>query len=370
MKQELSLYVHIPFCEKKCFYCSFVVSVGQERRMGDYLKCLREEASRHKGKTLCSVYFGGGTPTFLSDHQLESLLAMVVEVFDVGPNIEWSVEANPEHLSKDKLNILKRYGVNRISLGVQTFNESFLRFLGRNHTRSKAIEAYELIRQAGFHNVNVDLMFGYPKQTIHELREDLKEMVRLKSEHMSLYALTVEERSRFFAEGMKLPQDELVGRFYMEIKDTLERAGFGQYEVSNFALPGHESRHNIHYWKGGFYIGLGVGAHSHRFGRRWWNISRLTDYLQRMEEGQSVEEDSEELTPRQRFMERILFGLRMNEGVDLRAIETGLGQALTDEQNKLIETYIQKGLLIERGDSLQVSDRGRLVLDELCAQLI
>jgi len=362
-----NLYVHIPFCERKCFYCSFVVSIGQEKHFDQYLKMLESEASRVKGTRIDAVYLGGGTPTLLNEAQLRWLLWIIKENFMIEKNIEWSIEANPEGIDKAKLSVLKSGGVNRVSLGVQTFNDNYLKVLGRNHDARKAENTYYLIREAGFSNVSVDLMFGFPQQTSEELIEDLHTLIELKCEHVSLYSLTLEQNSRFYAQHLRLPPDGYVGELYTLIKDTLEASGFHQYEVSNFAKKDRACAHNINYWQGGNYIGLGIGAHSHLNGRRWWNISNLTDYIDKMSQGLPVEEGYEQLTDKERQLEKFLFGLRMNEGIDLSSLSD---EILEGPRSEKFQTFVREGFLLREGSRVKASDKGRLVLDELSSQLI
>lgn len=363
-----SLYIHIPFCARKCFYCSFVIAVGQERRIEDYLQCLEREARRHSRTQVQSVFFGGGTPTLMNNTQLEKLLMIVRAHFRMPAGAEVTIESNPEGLDPCKLKLLKENGVSRISLGVQSLNDRYLKYLGRNHDAQSARQAFENIRQAGFDNVSVDLMFGFPNQTFEELNQDVDAVIRLNSDHLSLYALTIEEHSRFFAQKIKLNNDEQA-HSYAFICEKLEQNGFRQYEVSNFACPRKESQHNMHYWRGGEYVGLGIGAHSFIGDRRSWNVARLNDYLQRMQRDASVEDGCEILTAYDRMMEALLFGLRMNDGVDLSGIERRFEQSLDENRRSKIEEFIRNGFLTGTTNRLRTSPKGRLVLDELCAQL-
>jgi len=195
-----SLYIHIPFCEQKCFYCSFVVSIGQEQRMDTYLDCIALEAHRYKGEQVKTIYIGGGTPTLMSEKQIQKLNNIIQENFILSQAMEWTIEANPERLNSSKLKLLKTSGINRVSLGVQTMNNKYLKYLGRNHNAQAAVNSYKRIRKAGFENINIDLMFSFPKQTMRELKEDVKTITQLGSDHVSLYLLTIEHPSRFFCQ--------------------------------------------------------------------------------------------------------------------------------------------------------------------------
>ncbi len=373
-----SLYIHIPFCESKCFYCSFVVfveparstkTVGQSHRVDDYLDCLSFEARRYKGVECANVFLGGGTPSYLGNDQLKRLFGIVEENFSLRPDAEYTIEANPESLDAVKLKTLRSHGINRISLGVQSFHPHYLKYLGRNHDQEKAREAYQLVRDAGFMNVNLDLMFGFPKETIPEIEQDVVALTALKSDHISLYMLNLEENSRFYAQKIQLPDDDLQAKQYEIVRAGLEDAGYRQYEISNFAKPGKESRHNLNYWQGGEYIGLGVGAHSYRGGKLFWNVSRLNVYIEKIREGGSAIDGSQQLDAHEQLKQAVLIGLRMNRGVRVESLEQALHCALSEEERGRIEHFIQHGFFTREDGYLKATERGRLVLDELCAHL-
>ncbi len=365
-----SLYVHIPFCQKKCLFCSFTVVVGQGHRVPDYLKSLESEARRYSGSKVSTVYVGGGTPTFLSETQLEDLFGVLRRHFLIGSEAEFTLEANPEGLTSGKARLLKAHGVNRVSLGVQSLNDRFLKFLGRAHDRAQALAAFEVLRQAGFSNLNVDLMYGFPQQTDEELQKDLRAFGEFNSEHVSAYSLTIEENSRFHAQGIPLNPSEAQGRQYRLVAQTLGAQGFRQYEVSNFAKPGYESRHNLAYWtSGGGYIGLGLGAHSYLSGERSWNVSRLPKYLG-LSEQESAVEGRERLNPEGRLLEMFLVGLRMVDGVDIPRLENDFDCPLSSRTRKQIEEYVAAGLFVQEGSRLRATPTGLSLLDEIAARLI
>ncbi|MDP2652522.1 MAG: radical SAM family heme chaperone HemW [Candidatus Omnitrophota bacterium] len=364
------LYIHIPFCQKKCLYCSFVVAIGQEQRVDEYLDCLAREAGPWRGTDAGTVYWGGGTPSRLSPAQLERLAAIVRNNFAVPPDAEWTVECNPEDITADKARCLKNLGINRVSLGVQSFRDSFLKYLGRCHDAQRAGEAYEILRQAGFQNINLDLMFAFPQETEADLERDIRQVTAMGSEHVSLYTLTVEENSRFFAKHIVELEGGDQARQYRIVAGRLEAAGLRQYEVSNFAKPGHESRHNGHYWTGGDYAGLGVGAHSHRNGRRSWNVSRLPEYLARFKDGRPPEDGSEQLAAGERFWETFLLGLRMNAGVDVKSLENRFACALGHDRTERIDAFVRDGFLWRDNGRIGATLEGRLVLDEISSRLL
>ncbi len=366
----ISLYIHIPFCQKKCFYCSFVVAIGQDDRIDSYLDCLNQEAECYRGTLVKTVYLGGGTPTHMNPGQLKKLFMMLKEKFQFTANCEISIEANPEGLELDKAKLLHDLGVNRISLGIQTLNDRYLSYLGRCHDARRALTAFGDLRQAGFRNINVDLMYAFPGQTDEEITQDVWSITALGSEHLSLYTLTIEENSRFYKKKVKLDPTEDQARQYEWVTYLLTQTEFKQYEISNFAKLRRESLHNLNYWQGGDYVGLGVGAHSHQEGVRFWNVAKISDYMTRIKDNQTPVENQERLTPHQRFMEILLLGLRMNQGVKIAEIEQKLVGKLSREIQEKISGFIREGFLSCENDYLKATAKGRLVLDEIAAQLI
>jgi oxygen-independent coproporphyrinogen-3 oxidase len=365
-----SLYIHIPFCQRKCFYCSFAVAISQEHRFDEYVEALSIEASGHERELITTVYLGGGTPSMLSIKQLERLFCMIRSKFDLSLDCEITVEANPENLDLEKAKFLFGLGVNRVSLGVQTLNEAHLKYLGRVHDTAKALSAFNDLRRAGFNNINVDLMYSFPGQTPAQISRDVATVLSLGSEHVSIYTLTVDENSKFFIQKIKEQDSHDQGDQYQLVTDLLNGAGVSQYEVSNFSKPGFESKHNINYWMSGNYIGLGMSSHSHRDGRRSWNTSKLADYLKIIAAGENPEEGFEELSPSARLREALVFGLRMNRGVDLQVLVTKFGCALEENTQEQINQLVKGCLLSQRQNILQVTPAGRLVLDMIAVKLI
>jgi len=364
-----SLYIHIPFCSRKCLFCSFVIAVGQEHRRGEYVKALINEMKNNKGRRIKTIYLGGGTPGMLDEGQLDVLMDAIRKNFLFQNDIEITIEVNPENINRAKAKFLKTQGFNRVSLGVQSTNDRYLKFLGRGHDAAMARDAYRILREEGVMNINLDLMYAFPGETKEELEEDVRAISLLESEHLSLYTLTIEPNSRFYAAQMKLDDDEKLAEQYLLIARILNEHGFKQYEVSNFSrAPRFESIHNKNYWQGGPYIGLGVGAHGFTGRRRYWNTSNLQEYIQRAGGGgQGIEgldaiEGYEDLTDDQLSMEKVLFGLRMNEGVPWDLVPS--------VKADLIQTWIKDGFLSLENGNLKTTDRGRLVLDELSARLI
>ncbi len=357
------MYIHIPFCSRKCLFCSFVIAVGQEHRREEYVNALINEMKNNEGRRIKTIYLGGGTPSMLDEGHLDALMNAIRKNFSFQNGIEITIEANPESINRAKAQFLRNQGFNRVSLGVQSMNDRYLKFLGRGHDASMAQEAYRTLREAGISNINLDLMYAFPGETKEELREDARAISLLGSEHLSLYTLTIEPNSRFHATQMKLDDDEKLAEHYLLIARILNEYGFKQYEVSNFSkAPRFESTHNRNYWLGGPYIGLGVGAHGFTGRRRTWNTSNLQEYIQRTGSGEQVIGGFEDLTDAQLSMEKVLFGLRMNEGIP--------GDLVPSAKAKLIQTWIKDGFLLFENGNLKTTDRGRLVLDALSARLI
>jgi len=366
----LALYIHIPFCRHKCFYCFFAVAVAQLHHADRYLKCLMQEALLYRGAKLKTIYIGGGTPSLLKRDQLCRLMYIVRSVFDCSAVDEMTIEVNPEDMSRHKARLLMRAGITRISLGVQTFDAHFLKILGRCHTSSQIYRAFSKLRQAGFNNISADMIFALPGQTQSHLKTDLRKIIRLEPEHISFYCLSIEPASRFYVAGIQSAREDRQARQYNYLCATLEQRGFNQYEISNFARPGKQSRHNCLYWQGENYIGLGLSAHSHHDGRRKWNVSRLREYMTRLENGSDPTEDYEVLSPARRLREALVYGLRMNAGVDLDQLQQRYGVSLSPDLKTRIHDFIRLGFLEPVDNHLRATPPGRLLLDELAVYLI
>jgi oxygen-independent coproporphyrinogen-3 oxidase len=359
-----SLYIHIPFCIRKCLFCSFVIAVGQEHRREEYVNALIHEMKNNKDECIKTIYFGGGTPSMLDENHLDVLMNALRKKFSFQDDIEITIEANPESINPAKAKFLKTLGFNRVSLGLQSMNDRYLKFLGRNHDAEMSQDAYQMLRDAGFTNINLDLMYAFPEQTKEELEKDVRAIAGMNSEHLSLYTLTIEPNSRFFATQMKLDDDEKLAEHYLVIARILDEYAFKQYEVSNFSKSNFQSRHNKNYWLGEPYIGLGVGAHGFTGRRRYWNTSNLQEYMQRYGSGEQVigPLGFEDLTDMQLSMEKVLFGLRMNEGIAWGTVPLS--------KHEQIQTWIKDGFLKLVDGNLKTTNRGRLVLDELSSRLI
>lgn len=323
-------------------------------------------------RTISSVYFGGGTPSQLPIEDFQKINDQLRKSFVVDDQKEYCVEINPEDATPEKLQCYRDAGVNRISIGVQTFQEHYLRLLGRVHSAAQAQEAYETARRAGFANISLDLMYGFPGQTISEIEQDLKTLCDLNCDHVSLYSLTLEPGSKFYRQSVaaNTVTDTALAQQYLFVRDYLCRNGFEHYEVSNFSKHGHESRHNLNYWRGGNYLGLGVAAHSHQEGRRWWNVKGVRDYIMRVEQGEVVVEGEELLSSSKRLSEALVFGLRMMAGVSLSELTARYDCDFSEEQKNMIEKFCRDGFLRLKQGMLRVTDQGLLVLDDISVELL
>ncbi len=365
-----ALYIHIPFCKTKCLFCSFTIAVGRDHFIDAYLNALEKEARFYQGEAIRTVYVGGGTPSYLSDDQIQHLFTIMKKHFDLASVEEITFETNPESVDFHKAKLLKQLGVNRLSLGVQSWDDRYLRFLGRKHTSELARKAFQEVRNAGHDNINIDIMFSFPKQSKEDIRQDIIKTVQLQPEHISLYALSIEKYSQFHARSVHLADSNTQAQQYAFAVAELTSNRYQQYEISNFCKPYKESRHNVLYWRGKDYIGLGVGAHSHMDGRRFWNIKRLSKYIKELNNHTLPIEGEERLSADERLTETLLFGLRMNAGVNLDLLQHHYGCHLRQDQRECIESFIQEGLLCQEGENLALTPKGRLVLDELCVRLI
>lgn len=381
------LYVHVPFCDGKCHYCAFY-SVPYHSSLADaWFAALRKEWENAQAEfgpmAFSSIYFGGGTPSLLPLRQMESLLQMaagsVLRSVRDGSGVEWTSEANPGSLSAEKLSLLRSHGVNRISLGVQAMDDEVLRRLGRRHSVSDIRTAVAQIRQAGFTNWGLDLIACVPGVSREAWCDTVKQALALDPLHVSVYALTSEEGSRFAKEeqdGLITLLDDGEQLAMLEVAaDLLDGKGLKQYEISNFAQPGFECRHNVACWQGGNYLGLGCAAASRVGKRRWTNKSNLNHYVASMCKAcdPASARDEDLLSSATDAVERIIFGLRMNEGIDLDLILTETGMMATDEESHWRKTLTRletEGLLHRQANRWCLTKRGRALADHVAVELM
>jgi len=357
------LYVHIPFCPKVCPYCSFYKETSDRNKTKAFLEALLLEAeSATPGLQPETVFFGGGTPTALSTGQLDFLITGLRERVDFSAVKEFTIEMNPATVSLEKASALLGLGVNRVSMGVQSWDESLLRTLGRVHTCAQAARSYAILREAGVQNINLDLIFGIPGQSESQWRDTLQTTIGLAPEHLSAYCLTCEEDTEYFERFSRgeYPREEGRDADFFEIAmDTLAGSGFSQYEISNYARPGRECLHNLCYWRGEDYAGLGPSAFSTRAGIRRRNLADTAGYIQRIQNGLLPHDFSEDVTPAVRRVERIAFALRTSDGI-----------RPDDVNPEILATLEANGLVVTDGSRTRLTRKGRLLADEVAAELI
>jgi oxygen-independent coproporphyrinogen-3 oxidase len=365
------LYIHISFCLSKCDYCDFY-SLTSISAVPDFLEALFKEMEMYRNRfnPFDTVYIGGGTPSLLSPQQLESILTSVQKNFDLISAPEITVETNPADLDQSFLESMHEIGINRINIGVQSFDEKILNFLGRRHSVNQAISAVEASRKAGFHNIGLDLIYGVPEQDINSWLGTLKEAVTLSPEHISCYQLTLEAKTplgkRYQAGEFSLPGEELQYEFFMKTSEFLEDAGYIHYEVSNFALgTKYTSRHNQKYWDHSPYLGLGPAAHSFQYNQRWWNHHSLDRYLDAINAGTLPVEETEILTMDQLRLEALYLGLRTKKGVCLQDFKSRYDYDLLMEKKEILGKLQEEGFISICDGYLYPTKPGLAVADSL-----
>lgn len=345
------IYIHIPFCVKKCFYCDFASAAGTSAEMEAYIEALCREIAAVGQRQLRAetVYIGGGTPTSLPLFLLERLLRAVQQEFLLTGNVEYTVEANPGTVDMAKLSLLRQYGVNRISLGVQSFQNHLLRRCGRIHTAEDALKALTEIAAAGFENCSLDLIYGLPGQSLDDLKESLELALSQKIRHISVYGLQVEEGTVFFAQReagkLILPEEDAAEEMYEYLCRVLPEHGYQRYEISNFAIPGFESRHNLRYWQNLPYIGLGAAAHSYDGNCRRENYADRSAYIEAVQACGRALSAEHVLTTAEKMEEFCFLALRTREGISARAFATLFGCTLESVYGEKISRLQQQGLL-------------------------
>jgi putative oxygen-independent coproporphyrinogen III oxidase len=363
--ETAGLYVHVPFCKTKCPYCDFY-SVTDTTLAESWLCAIREEMSLYRNNlgTFDTLYIGGGTPTVLNDTSLISLFEELHNQFSFAPDTEITVEANPDDITARKLKLLESLGVNRLSIGIQSFDDEELRFLKRRHTASGAVKALDRICSSGFSNVGIDLMYGLPGQTLESWVSTLQKALTFHPTHLSCYQLTIEKTTPFgkmLGDGsLQNCADEEGRKFFLATSKFLEENGFVHYEISNFAREYEfRSRHNLKYWRHNPYLGLGPGAHSFQNGVRWWNVRSIEEYCNNLQKGLRPVGGSETLTSEQMHLEKLFLGFRTRDGVALK-------DAFPESPpNGLLERIIKTRLISVRGNRLIPTKKGFLMADRL-----
>jgi oxygen-independent coproporphyrinogen-3 oxidase len=372
----LGIYIHVPFCSTTCDFCAFYQEKPSKNGIDSYFIGLRDEFDRFPpDRPLSTLFIGGGTPGLLKADQLKELCSLVSS-FDLDANVEWSIELAPSEITPEKMDVLRQGGVNRISLGVQTFNPKFMDALGRQHPVEKTFEAYRWIREAGFTSVNLDLLFGAPGQSLQDWEDDLAQAVELAPDHLSTYCLTFEEDTAMYvrlAEGKVKIDPEREAEFYEFAWDYLPKHGFEQYEVSNYAKPGHACRHNLNTWAMNEWIGYGPSACTQYQGVRRKNIANLEEWAEGIQPGNQPKFMEEETLSSTEFaQDSILFGLRMNQGISIPAIAKQFNIS-TDQflgVSNFLNRLMDEGLATQlTSGSYALTKQGRILSDAVACDL-
>ena len=360
--KKVALYIHIPFCKQKCLYCDFPSYSHKEELMDEYVKALNKEIlSKTKKYKIESLFIGGGTPSYLSDENLKILLDTINKL-DFVENAEKTMECNPGTVNKEKLEIIFNGGINRISFGLQSTNNEILKKIGRIHTYEEFKENYILARKIGFKNINIDMMFGLPNQSLNIWLESLKEVVELNPEHISSYSLIIEEKTPFYSlfnkDLLDLPSEEEERAMYEKGRDFLEFKGYNQYEISNYAKDNKECFHNKIYWQCKEYIGVGVSSSSYIDGKRIKNIDNIKEYIKNINENNSIIDEELENTEKDKIEEFMFMGLRMIKGIEEKEFENRFGKKIDELYKEVIEKHIKNGLLIRKDGRIFLSKKG------------
>lgn len=381
---SLGLYLHIPFCLRKCPYCSFYSLAGRADTHQRYAEAIsiqlrlyaKNYAEKYQNnlRPLTSIFFGGGTPTLLPPQTLSRLLAECLDQFTVANQAEISIEVNPATVDGKGLDILRQAGFNRLSIGVQSLHDEELRQLGRPHTVADAVETVQLARRAGFENINLDLMYGLPEQKLQTWQRTLEDALKLQPTHLSLYELTIEDDTSFARlerQGkLALPTEDTVLLMLEETQQALMQAGFQRYEISNYAQPGYQCRHNINYWQNGEYLGLGPGAVAFFNKTRRTVIADAEQFCERLEKGEELWQDREKLDQDAAFRETVIMGLRMTTGVSLTDISKRFGINTEAYYSETLHRLIRQGMLQIVQDRLQLTAQGFLLANTVMAELV
>lgn len=368
------IYIHIPFCKQACHYCDFHFSTSQKFREPLLQAIINELVIRRNylsGSVVSTIYIGGGTPSLLSSEELRSLLTVISKEFELSGNIEITLEANPDDLNKEYVSKIYSVGVNRLSIGIQSFQGNVLNWMNRAHNSEQAKECIKIARSAGLKNISVDLIYGIPLSD-HNLRSDLLQAVAMKPDHISAYNLTIEPGTLFghqlkTGELKEVPEDKAAECFKLTM-DTLRDNGYTHYEISNFALPGKESLHNSGYWNGHAYLGVGPSAHSFNGTSRQFNIANNGQYIRFLDKG-DVPFTMEELTIEEMINEKIMLGLRTAKGVDLLRLINDFQWNLIENNRMYIENLTINGFAEIEKDRLFLTDKGKLIADKIAGDL-
>ncbi|HFK8809944.1 TPA: radical SAM family heme chaperone HemW [Streptococcus agalactiae] len=373
LKKPTSAYVHIPFCTQICYYCDFSKVFIKNQPVDAYLQALIREFRSYDITELRTLYIGGGTPTSISAVQLDYLLTELSRDLNLNTLEEFTIEANPGDLTVDKIEVLQKSAVNRVSLGVQTFNDKHLKRIGRSHNEAQIYSTIDALKTAGFQNISIDLIYALPGQTMDDVRSNVAKALPLNIPHLSLYSLILEHHTVFMNKmrrgKLHLPTEDLEAEMFEYIISEMERNGFEHYEISNFTKPGFESRHNLMYWDNVEYYGVGAGASGYLDGIRYRNRGPIQHYLKGVSEGNA--RLSEEVLSKNEMMEEELFlGLRKKEGVSIGKFEQKFGTSFEKRYGQIVQELQSDGLLKENNGFIQMTKKGLFLGDTVAEKFI
>lgn len=375
-RKQIGLYIHIPFCKQKCSYCDFCSYAEKQDLISKYIKCLLQEikevgnnnrADFENGKddlfSVKTIYIGGGTPSLIESKYIVQIMEEIKSNFELDENAEITIEVNPGTVTLEKLEDYNKVGINRLSIGLQSTHEHLLKEIGRIHTYLDFLDTFRFAREAGFENINVDLMIGLPNQTLAEVKDSIEEIVSMEPEHISVYSLILEEGTPLFKkveEGLELPDEELEREMYWTVKQILEANGYNHYEISNFAKQGYESKHNLDCWNQKEYIGFGVAAHSYTNGIRYSNIENLEQYIKNYEEDKTEENlvfhEKQDMEAMQK--EYMLLGLRKIDGVSIQEFKIKFVANPVFLYHDKLEKLVNEELVEIDGDQIKLTNKG------------
>lgn len=378
-KQPLSIYVHIPFCKRKCLYCDFLSAPACYQERESYVKALLREISMMADKCrdyqVISLFFGGGTPSLLSKSQMERIMKVVRKNYDLAENAEISMECNPATASFEKLKAYRESGINRLSIGLQSAYDKELKALGRIHNYRQFLQTYEDARKAGFTNINIDLMSALPGQTLVSYEDTLQKVMALHPEHISAYSLIIEEGTPFYDMELSLPDEDTERRMYHRTNTLLQKSGYSRYEISNFAKKGYECRHNLTYWTGIDYVGFGIGAASYFQGYRYKNISDISRYIEMcscsfMPQEAPWHEERQLLTVEEKMEEFMFLGLRLKAGISEETFYETFQRNVDDVYPDVLKRLTEEGVLVRKNHRIYLSKKGTDVANYAMAQFL
>lgn len=362
--KEIGIYIHIPFCQRKCYYCDFISYSNKDSKIEEYIEAVKKEIRLQKVKsTITTIYIGGGTPSYIDSRYIKEIVSEI-QIKNISKTAEITIEVNPGTITLEKLKDYKEIGINRLSIGLQVTQDELLKQIGRIHNYEQFLETYKVARDVGFDNINVDLMLGIPNQRIRDLKESLNKVIELQPEHISVYSLIVEEGTPIAHKiengDLKLPEEDLERNMYWYIKNTLELNGYKHYEISNFSKPGYESKHNMNCWKQKEYIGIGLAAHSYRDITRYSNTEQIGEYIRnvkngKLERNRIIHEIQKEEDTKKEYM---ILGLRQIDGVKISDFKEKFGDnpiyLFRNELKKLSE----KNLICIDDNSIRLTRKG------------